>query len=64
MCAAIHTKPFPVLLCMQEGLSRYESERGTAGRGTPPEKKDGQPRLDLLLQQTYKHQVVPAYIGS
>ena len=46
-----------MLLYMQESLSRYESERGTAGRGTPPEKKDGQPRLDLLLQQTYKYQV-------
>lgn len=42
---------------MQESLSRYESERGTAGRGTPPEKKEGQPRLDLLLQQTYIYQV-------
>ena len=38
-------------------LSRYESERGTVGRGTPPTFKDGQPRLDLLLQQMHRHQV-------
>ena len=34
---------------MQENLSCYGSERGTAGKGTPPEMD----RLDLLLQETY-----------
>ncbi len=30
-------------------VSRCESERGTYGRGTPPTREAGQPRLDELL---------------
>lgn len=32
-------------------LSYYESARGTGGRGTPPLREDGQPRLDDLFRQ-------------
>ena len=32
-------------------LSRCESERGTYGRGTPPAREFGQPRLDELLRK-------------
>ena len=38
-------------------LSRYESERGTVGRGTPPIPREGQPRLDMLLLQLHRRQV-------
>ena len=37
--------------------SRYESERGTVGRGTPPVQREDRPRLDLLLQQIHRQQV-------
>ncbi|CAI8036610.1 hypothetical protein GBAR_LOCUS20503 [Geodia barretti] len=36
--------------------SRYESERGTVGRGTPPVQREDRPRLDLLLQQIHRQQ--------
>ena len=32
-------------------LSYYESARGTGGRGTPPPRDHGQPRLDDLFRQ-------------
>ena len=32
-------------------VSRCESERGTYGRGTPPAREVGQPRLDELLRK-------------
>ena len=32
-------------------LSYYESARGTGGRGTPPPREHGQPRLDDLFRQ-------------
>ena len=32
-------------------LSYCESARGTQGRGTPPEREAGQPRLDDLFRQ-------------
>ena len=32
-------------------LSYYESARGTGGRGTPPPRAQGQPRLDDLFRQ-------------
>ena len=38
-------------------LSQYESARGTQGRGTPPARVCGQPRLDQLFQQLHARQV-------
>ena len=35
----------------ETSLSYYESARGTGGRGTPPVRDDGQPRLDDLFRQ-------------
>ena len=32
-------------------ISKYESERGTHGRGTPPPREIGQPRLDELFRK-------------
>ena len=32
-------------------ISRCESERGTHGRGTPPTRDKGQPRLDELFRK-------------
>ena len=42
--------------CIEEidfvsSVSRCESERGTYGRGTPPAREVGQPRLDELLRK-------------
>ena len=41
----------------EESLSQYESARGTQGRGTPPARGRGQPRLDQLFQQLHARQV-------
>ena len=35
----------------ETSLSYYESARGTGGRGTPPTREDGQPRLDDLFRE-------------
>ncbi len=42
-------------------ISRYESERGTYGRGTPPSIIEGQPRLDDLFRQ---FQVVTSFVSG
>lgn len=41
----------------ETSISRYESERGTHGRGTPPVMEAGRPRLDELFRQLQLQQV-------
>ena len=41
----------PDTSCLDTSLSRYESERGTQGRGTPPSYNVTRPRLDELWRQ-------------
>lgn len=38
-------------------VSQCESDRGTHGRGTPPIREEGQPRLDELFRQLQLKQV-------
>ena len=38
-------------------VSQCESDRGTHGRGTPPTREEGQPRLDELFRQLQLKQV-------
>lgn len=41
----------PDASCLDTSLSRYESERGTLGRGTPPSYDSTRPRLDELCRR-------------
>ena len=47
----ISPKRSAVDLDCETSISRCESERGTHGRGTPPVRDSGQPRLDELFRK-------------
>ena len=56
-CYTRENEPMPSSdSCYSTTISRYESARGTHGRGTPPDLIPTRPRLDELLQQLQQKQ--------